>query len=77
MSAPSVLQRARTEAGPVITTVAPADIRGLVTTLLVPSDAFLDLGTRVERTRLLTLPRVAPIPGPRLCPGSLLLSVIP
>jgi len=75
MSSSFLLQRAWTEAGPVKSTVDPADIRGLVTTLLVPSDAFLNLGTRIERTRLLTLPRVAPIPGPRLCPDSLIVSV--
>jgi len=37
----------RQEAGLVITTVDPADIRGLVTTLLFPSCACLDLGTRI------------------------------
>jgi hypothetical protein len=62
----SVEGRIWEEAGPAVATVDPADIRGLVTTLLVPSSAFLNLGTRVERTRLLTLPRVAPKPGPRL-----------
>ena len=44
-------------------TVDPADIRGLVTTLLVPSDACLTLCTRIGRSRLLTPSRVTPNRG--------------
>src|SRR5213593_692956 len=47
------------EAGPLITTVDPADIRGLGTTLVFPSGACLGLESRVGGSRLVTLSRVA------------------
>jgi len=47
-----------------MTTVDPADIRGLGTTLVFPSSACLGLESRVGQGRLVTLTRVAP-PGPR------------
>ena len=40
---------------------------GWVPPCLRPSSAFLSLGSRVGRSRLLTPPRVALTPGPRLC----------
>jgi len=55
--------RVEEEAGPLITTVDPADIRGLVTTLVIPSSACLGLGSRVGLSRLVTLSRVAPLRG--------------
>ena len=61
------------EAGPLMTTVDPADIRGLGTTLVFPSSACLGLGSRVGLGRLVTLTRVAPTgatPLPRPCRGS-------
>ena len=44
-------------------TVDPADIRGLVTTLLVPSSACLFLASRIGRGRLITPSRVTPNQG--------------
>src|SRR5712691_808318 len=55
--------RVREEAGPLMTTVDPADIRGLGTTLVFPSSACLGLESRVGRSRLVTLSRVAPFRG--------------
>src|SRR6266700_2396802 len=52
--------RVREEAWPLITTVDPADIRGLGTTLVVPSSACLGLESRVGLGRLVTPSRVAP-----------------
>ena len=63
MVAPAREGRVGEEAGPLNTTVDPADIRGLVTTLVVPSSACLGLGSRVGRGRLVTLSRVAPLRG--------------
>ena len=74
MAFPSAAQgRVREEAGPLITTVDPADIRGLGTTLVFPSSACLGLESRVGQGRLVTLTRVAPTgaaPLPRPCRGS-------
>src|SRR3989442_14414379 len=55
--------RVREEAGPLMTTVDPADIRGLGTTLVFPSGACLGLESRVGRGRLVTLSRIALIRG--------------
>ena len=55
--------RVREEAGPLMTTVDPADIRGLGTTLVFPSGACLGLESRVGRGRLVTPSRVALIRG--------------
>jgi hypothetical protein len=55
--------RVEEEAGPLITTVDPADIRGLVTTLVFPSSACLGLESRVGLGRLVTPSRVAPLRG--------------
>src|SRR5258708_31148361 len=65
--------RVREEARPLMTTVDPADIRGLGTTLVFPSSACLGLESRVGLGRLITLTRVAPTgtaPLPRPCRGS-------
>ena len=59
----SAAERFWEETGPAVTTVDPADIRGLVTTLLGPSGTFLGLGSRVGMSRLLTRSRVAPNRG--------------
>ena len=64
--------RVEERAGPLITTVDPADIRGLSTTLVFPSGACLGLESRVGRGRLVTPSRVAPTgaaPLPRPCHG--------
>src|SRR5262249_42199566 len=63
----------RQEAGPATSTVDPAEIRGLVTTLHAPSGACLALGTRVGGTPPLNALEGCAEPGPRLLPESLLI----